>query len=244
MFKPGTSTNKPQEPRTEKVRANAVSPPKEQRKDIQKQSRTKLDALRAEGKCFHCEEKGHEQRNCPKRHTMRPPKPQIKASSIRFDKIERLVAQKEEADLYIGNINVLLDPIEIETSDDVKARVHRICEVIWGADPAWHNEQTRHECLFSVDAGKHRVTVWNHLSKEDRTFDRAELRDPEFSLEAIFGQDPEMYEQTNSVREGRYQLLEGEEYLQWEWPAISWLQARLNTQIKIAEKDSKELKQS
>jgi len=113
-YKPGDREN---QNAPDKVRANAVSPqnsnqrPFEQRPRAgpsqQKLSRAKLDELRAEGKCFNCKEKGHEQRNCPKLNSLRPPRSAIKTGSISFAKMEKLADRKEKADLYSGYIAVI-----------------------------------------------------------------------------------------------------------------------------------------
>ena len=74
-----------------------------------------MNLLRAEGKCFNCQETGHEQRNCPKLNLMRPPKPIIKARSISFTKMEELAKHKARADVYIGSIGIIEpDPIADE----------------------------------------------------------------------------------------------------------------------------------
>ena len=54
-----------------------------------------MDTLRAEGKCFNCREAGHEQRNCPRLQSMKPPKTAIKAGVIGFTSLEKLAETSE-----------------------------------------------------------------------------------------------------------------------------------------------------
>ena len=100
--------------RQENVRANVISPGNKSQKRSEASGnnkgkkpmdKTKRDRLRAEGRCFNCEEPGHEFRNCPKLHLMRPP--QIKSSSVQITQMEKLAHQKKRADTYVGKIDIL-----------------------------------------------------------------------------------------------------------------------------------------
>ena len=89
--------------------------------------RAKLDELRAKGKCFNCEQMGHEQCNCPKLQSMKPPKQTVNTGSIYFAKMEKLVEQKEQADVYLGNVmmtgsNPILD--ELKEFEELKFKIH------------------------------------------------------------------------------------------------------------------------
>ena len=73
------------------------------------------------------------------------------------------------------------------------------------------------------------------MNGENRTFDRSELEEPDFDITGIFAR-PELNRAPTSVREGGYPLTENEIYNRWEWPAINWLQARLNGQLEFMDK--------
>lgn len=113
----------------EKIRANAISPQHERshhqntsaprnppNQNVQKKfgpqvpklSRDKLDNLRAEGRCFNCRDKGHEQRNCPQLNSMKPPRPIVKAGAISFTRMEELAERKEQADLFVGCVSIAM----------------------------------------------------------------------------------------------------------------------------------------
>ena len=76
----------PQEPQKDKPKPGA---------NHRKLSRVKMDELRAEGRCFNCREKGHEQQNCPKLNSMEPPKSAINTRLIQFASLERLAEKKD-----------------------------------------------------------------------------------------------------------------------------------------------------
>ena len=76
-------------------------------------SREQMNVLRAEGKCFNCWERGHEQWNCPELNSMKPPKPAIKAGAMSFVKREELAERKAKVDIYVGSISIIgSDPIK------------------------------------------------------------------------------------------------------------------------------------
>ena len=104
-----------------------------QSKKLTKEER---DKLRAEGRCFSCGEKGHESRNCEKRKTARAPNISVGASSIRFEKIERLANQARQVDsLGIAAVRIGMperseyqaeaeNPIPSPMPEGIWARVH------------------------------------------------------------------------------------------------------------------------
>jgi Holliday junction resolvase RusA-like endonuclease len=240
-FKPAETEEKPASNKSDKIRVNAVSPqntPENKPKagySGKKLSRAKLDALRAEGKCFNCRETGHEQRNCPKLQSMKPPKAAITAGSVRFTQMEKLAAKKEQADILVGSILVIeSDPIadELRELEEIEFRVHKMCEEAWGEDPLWYNEETRPDCKYSIGADNEEVTIWDFVNGGERTFARAELEDPNFSIADIF-KKPEPNRTPTSVREGGYP--DAENYLRWDWPAIKWLYRRLSRQLEFAD---------
>lgn len=228
--------------KTEKVRANAVSPQnvnEQKGKHVQQQkhSRAKLDTLRTEGRCFNCQEVGHEQRNCPKLNSMRPPKPAIKAGAINLSKMDKLAEKVGKADIYVGHISMEgSDEITCELAEleEIEFRVHKLCEQAWGEDPLWYNEEMRPECKWSVGADDQEITVWDFVSGENRTFSREVINDPNFNIAEIFS-EPVANRAPAPVREGGYPLIENEKYDRWEWPAMNWLQARLMGQLEAAD---------
>ena len=240
-YKPGNKDERSSQNKSEKVRANAVSPqntpdsrPKAGPSNQKKLPRAKLDTLRAEGKCFNCYQQGHEQRNCPKLNSMKPPKQSIKSGSISLTKMDKLADQKEKSDFYFGQVSIKEeDPIadELKEFEDVEFRVHRKCEEAWGEDPLWYNEETRPECRWSIGADENEITVWDFEKGKNRTFDRKVFEDPKFNIAEIFSK-PETIRTPTSVREGGYPLI-NEDYDRWEWPAINWMHARLSGQLEL-----------
>ena len=239
-FKPNDKEEKPAHNKTEKVRANAVSPQNANEQKVKnfkqrKLSRAKMDSLRAEGKCFNCHETGHEQRNCPKLNKMKPPQPFIRTGAINLAKMDHLAEQKEKAEIYCGRISVgSPDPIaeELKELEDIEFRVHQMCEKAWGEDPAWHNETTRPECKWSVGADELEITVWDFVNGGNRTFPRKAIDDPSFDIAKIFEQ-PDSDWTPKSVREGGYPLIEI--YDRNKWPATNWLKARLTGQLEFVD---------
>lgn len=121
MFKPGMSTEETVEQKPQKVRVNAVGPPKASRpaEDGRKGSRAELGILMAGVKCFYCEEKEREQKSCTKRQTMKSPQPQVESGSITFGKIERLATKKAEAtEAFVGSVKIMTNPIEAREASD------------------------------------------------------------------------------------------------------------------------------
>ena len=269
-YKPGNQDDKQGGNKTDKVRANAVSPPNAPKQkpkqgnsnsnQNQNQnrnrnpnnngnyqrglSRAQLDTLKAEGKCFNCLEKGHRQQDCPKLNSMKPPKNAIKAGSISVSKLDKLAdsdaeeeAEEESDGLYVGNVRIETDPIQIELNEfeEVEFRVHQLCEEAWGSDPLWHNEETRHDSRWSICADEHEVTVWNFETGGIRTFERNILNNPSFDIVEIFNK-PEANRTPTSVREGGYPDLG--DYNRWEWPAINWMTARLRGQLEFVDEDN------
>jgi hypothetical protein len=182
-----------------------------------------MDNLRAEGKCFNCRETGHEQRNCPKLNSMRPPRQVIKAGAISFAKMEELADRKEKADIYIGNISIEeTDPIaeKFREYEEIERKVHRWCENAWGEDPLWYTEETRPDSKYGVDVHDNEITIWDFVNRRDRTFTREDVDDPNFNVAEAFAA-PEPDRTPTSAREGGYP--DAENYQQWDWPAIRWL---------------------
>ena len=100
-----------QKGKSDRVRANAVAPQpvaeqsrpwpeQEYRKRGRKINKAKRNQLRAAGKCFQYEETGHDQRNCPKLHSMR--RPTINAGNVEIARLERLSNRRNEADIWVS----------------------------------------------------------------------------------------------------------------------------------------------
>ena len=158
-YKPGEASQTGNKPN--KIRANVVSQTnqgsprdkpqqgyknnRQYTKDDKKLSRKQMDTLRAEGKCFNCREAGHEQRNCLKLQSMKPPKTAIKAGAIGFASLEKLVEMSEESDVWVGSMSIIRnDPIaeELAELEEIEFKAHRLCEEAWGEDPLWYQEET------------------------------------------------------------------------------------------------------
>ena len=204
-------------------------------------SRAKLDTLRAEGRCFNCKEVGHEQRNCPRLNSMKPPATTIRTGSVNLVRMDRLAEQKEKADIYVGQISmseVDLITKELQRFKEIEYRVHSLCEEAWGEDPLWHNEETRHECRWSVGADEQEITVWDFEKSIKRTFPMSSIKEPGFNIAEIFV-NPEPNRTPTSIHEGGYPIIE--EYKRWEWPAIYWIQAQLAGQLEFVDEANKPL---
>ena len=216
--------------------------PQESQKDkpkpganYKKLSRAKMDELRAKGKCFNCKEKGHEQRNCPKLSSMKPLKTAINAGSVRFAKLEQLAEKKNRADTYVGSMSIIgRDPVMdiLREVEELKLRVHRMCETAWGEDPLWYIEETRPDCKYSIEVNDEEITVWDFVNGRSRMFTRDKLNNPDFDIAVIFD-GPEPDRTPTSVREGGYPDLG--DYNRWDWPAINWMRARLNSQLNFVD---------
>ena len=252
-FRPGEREDKPSQNKSDKVCANVMSPqnaskppdaPNQNKPSDQKPrsgphrkklSREQMNSLRAEGKCFNCRETGHEQRNCPKLNLMRPPKPVIKAGSISFAKMEELAERKARVDVYVRSIGIVEpDPItdELRRHEKIELRVHQLCENAWGEDPLWYNEETSPDCKYSIQADDEEITVWDFVNGGNRSFAMKDLDDPSFNIAGIFA-SPEPNRTSTSVREGGFPCIEN--YDRWDWPAVSWLHARLTGQLEAVD---------
>ena len=140
-YRPATgNSGSGQRGKSDRVRANAVTPQptaeqsrpqpeREHRKRGRKISKAKRDQLRAAGKCFQCEETGHDQRNCPKLHSMR--RPAIHAGNIDIARLERLSNRKNEANLRVNAMAFDLEGVISEDTDAVR-QAYELCAVEWG----------------------------------------------------------------------------------------------------------------
>ena len=148
-----------------------------------------MDSLRAEGKCFHCHEKGHEQRNCPKKNSMKPPRSSVKSGSIRLANLDKLAKDKDRTDAFMGSMMVIgYDPIteELHCFEDIECRVHWMCEVAFVEDPLWYNEETHVDCIYDVFVDNDRIVVSNRMISEIRMFSIEDIDAPGFDIAEIF----------------------------------------------------------
>ena len=169
----------------------------------------KMDELRAQGRCFNCQETGHEQRNCPKLSSMRPPKPAVRTGAVNLTKMDKLAAKKEKADVFLGNVSMMEHDLiaeELQEFKEVELRVHRLCEEAWGEDPLWYTEETRADCRWDVVADNEEVTIADFKNGGNRTFPREALENPEFCVTTLFA-NPKT-SRPEPAREGGYPLIE------------------------------------
>ena len=169
---------------------------------------------------------------------MKPPKQTVNTGSIHFAKMEKLTEQKRQANIYLGNImmtgsNLISD--KLKEFEELKFKIHQLCEEAWGEDPLWYHKETRFNCKYGVDINSQEFTIWNFINGENQTFDRNELEEQDFDIKGIFT-CPELNRASTSVREGGYPLTENKIYNCWEWPTINWLQACLNGQLEFVDK--------
>ena len=128
----------------ERVCANAVTPqpqagpsrtegghPRHARRG-KKISKERRDQLRAEGKCFQCEQQGHSQRDCLELNMMRPLKVQV--NNVNVAQLERLSKAREKADLQVGHISIVSNgTMEDDATPEMK-RAYKLCTAVWGED--------------------------------------------------------------------------------------------------------------
>ena len=180
--------------------------PQNNNNNIKKLLRSKLDKLRAQGKCFNCYETGHEQRNCPKLNTMKLPKPAVRTGAVNLSKMDKLAEKKDRADIYVGQVSIKEDLIE-EELEEIEFRVHRMCEEAWGKDPLWYNKETRPDCHWSMGADNLEITIWDFKNGGNRTFLRDDLDNPSFKITKNF-EAPEMNRNSTTVWEGRFPIID------------------------------------
>ena len=143
-YKPGEASWTGNNPN--KIQANAMSPtnqgpPRDKpqqgyknkqysKEDSKKLSRKQLDTLRVEEKCFNCRESGHEQRNCPKLQSMKPPRMGFKAGAIGFTLLEKLAETLEESDIWVRSMLIIRnDPIADKLAElrEIEFKAHTDC---------------------------------------------------------------------------------------------------------------------
>ena len=234
--------------RKDKFRANSVTPQpsagpfqargREQQGRGRKLSRAKRDQLRAAGKCFQCEETGHDQRNCPKLHTMRRPTDSaVRASNIDMARLERLSIARSDADVRMNS--VLLEPEGVSSpeDDDTEAvrRAYGLCAAAWGGDECWLDPETRADSRYGIyqysTGSGDLVEIFDRSQPGIGTLevDASRFGDPNFSLADVhaLGADTDL----SCIREGGYR--NRRTYKIWEWSALKWLRDTMQEQLSL-----------
>ena len=110
--------------------------------------RAKWDKLRAAGKCFQCEETGHDQRNCPKLHSVR--RPTVNATNIESARRQRTVRVRNSQDIHVGVMRVECGLDHDNNATDPMRRAYSLCSPEWGPDNCWNSPVTRVESRYSI----------------------------------------------------------------------------------------------
>ena len=178
-----------------------------------------------EGKCFNCREAGHEQRNCPKLQSMKPPRMAIKAGAIRFALLEKLVETSEESNVWVRSMLIARNDLimdKLAELEEIKFKAHRLCKEAWGEDPLWYQEETWFKCKYSICVSNKEIDICNQMTGKIRTITIDKIGDPAFNIMDAF-KTPEMNRTPGSVQEDEFPVID--EYNKWEWPAINWMAA-------------------
>ena len=239
----------------EHVRANAVTPQpragpsagpsrpergntrQRQATKGRKISREKRDQLRAEGKCFQCEQPGHSQRDCPQLNTMKPPT--VRANNIDVARLERLSRAKDKADLQVGHISVKLEQVDDDATPTMHL-VYRQCAAIWGEDERWLDPETRYKSNYGI----HQYGTGVGDLVEIVVRDRPEMgpievsvhrfNDPDFVLTDLLNLDANA---RPCVHEGGFR--DRKTYNIWKWSALSWLKELVRDQLTLEKSEEK-----
>ena len=238
----------------ERVRANAVTPqpqagpsrteggrPRHVRKG-KKISKEKRDQLRAEGKCFQCEQTGHSQRDCPELNTMRPPN--VRVNNVNVARLERLSRAREKADLQVGHISMIPDgAIEEDATPEMK-RAYERCAAAWGEDERWLDPETRCNSKYGIHQYGTGVGDLIEIQLRDvpgvpvLEVDTKRLVDRQFSLTTVLG---EANTHLVCVREGGFRDRENyrKGYNLWKWPALEWVRDHVREQLTFEKSEDK-----
>ena len=244
-WKPSEDDDEPKSKgKKDKVRANAVTPqpsngePSQLRsqgkgkREGRQISRAKRDELRVAGKCFQCEETGHDQRNCPKLRSAK--RPTVSAATIDAARRERVASSSNSPSI---RVNAILFDVEgeVDNVSETELRAYSSCANEWGTDIQWLDPWTladgRHSIdRYGTDAGD-LVEIRDNRQPEMGVLEIAASRfwDPNFSLADIHL--PEANTDLSCIREGRYRNLR--DYKVWEWSVLNWLQRTVAKQIQF-----------
>ena len=227
--------------RREKFRANSVTPQPSaelsqrqgHRRQGRKLSRAKRDELRAAGKCFQCEETGHDQRNCPKLHSLRRPTASaVHVGNVEIARLGRLSRSGTAPDVRVGAMHLSSEG-ECDDATVDMWRAYELCAMEWGGDDRWLDIETRSKSRYTI----YQYEVGSGLLVE--VSDRQQpgmgileicvtrLADPDFRLLDLY--DPLANTGRSCVREGGYR--NRKKYEVWEWTALDWLRETMAGQV-------------
>ena len=242
-WKPSGDGEGSQPKKQDRVRASAVSPQQRQPDQSQQQereprkrgrriSRAKRDELRAAGKCFHCEETGHDQRNCPKLHSMR--RPAANAARIEAARSERVSGPRGAPDVRVNAMAFIPenDVLQDDATDSMR-RAYELCTLEWGSDERWLDVETRAEGRYGIyqyETGPGDVVeIRDRQRPEVGTLevDSRRFLDPNFRLSDVHALNANA--NLSCSQEGGYR--NRRTYQIWEWPALKWLRDTMSDQL-------------
>ncbi|KAF7324030.1 DNA/RNA polymerase [Mycena kentingensis (nom. inval.)] len=187
----------------------------------------KRDRLRAESRCFNCEEVGHESRNCPERKTAKAPK--MGASAAKFKGAEARGTAARAANVRVSIIRVVDGQIKILESlahgskADQEVHLVKLFELHYGADAG-------EERFSTIDYGDSiELTDWKS-PEAPYMVRREDLLKPSFGVQQIITDSGGR--KLPRGRSGAFPMMEDD--LEEEYPALNWLENR----FKIAMDDA------
>jgi len=184
-------------------------------------SRVKRDQLRAAGKCFQCEETSHDQRNCPKLHSMR--RPAMGVGSVVFVGMIGTTTGQDDAEGASNN----------PEATGPECRAYELCAMEWGDDERWQNAETRATSRYGIhqyDTGSGDLVEIFDMSQPGigtLEVESSRFADPNFRLADVHALDANT--DISCIREGGYR--NRRDYKIWEWLALKWLKETLQGQI-------------
>ena len=145
--------------RNDRLQANAVTPQQSNedsrdryrgcRGQGQRISRAKHDELQAAGKCFQCEEAGHDQWNCPRLHSVR--RPTANAVNIESARRERTRRVRNSPEIRLTAVAIGTENGgEVDDATDDMRRAYNLCALEWGSDEQWTSMETRLDSRYFV----------------------------------------------------------------------------------------------
>ena len=230
--------------RRDGVRANTVSP-QQHHQDRQSQpqerdgrrrgrqvSRAKRDKLRAAGKCFQCEETGHDQRNCPKLHSMQ--RPAVNTARVEAARQERVSGTRGTPEIRL-NAMAFSPGTDILRDDTTSAmqRAYELCTLEWGPDDRWLDIETRPDGWYRIHQYETGSGDLVEVSDSQRPevgvleIDSQRFLDPNFRLSHVHATGAN--DDLSCIREGGYR--NRSTYRIWEWSALNWLQETMRDQL-------------
>lgn len=197
-------------------------------------SRAKRDQLRAENKCFQCEQPGHSQHDCPELNTMRPPT--LRSGNIKMAWLESLSMARDQAALKISCLAIKREISEDDATPEMQ-EAYQQCTAKWGEDNRWLNPDTRWESKYGIYqyGTNHRdlIEVVIHGRHELGTLEVDVLRfsDRNFDLTKMLS--PGM--NTLCVQESGFR--DCQNYDSRKWTALQWLKDLIKDQLEHEKSD-------